>query len=258
MEIIELTRDNLDNEHIGCALGTNPDARRCEATKKEWMRAAFDEGYRFYRLDARGKALIETVPGENAWAPIAAEGWLYIECFWVSGSLKGQGHAARLLETAKAQAVRDGSKGLCALAGDGKRPFLSDGGFYRRHGFALADEAPPFFELLALPMAENGALPCFKKEMLNADKLDGKGLEIWYSHHCPHTAKYAGLLREAAGKMKVKCRLKLIENKRQAQTAPSPFTIWAMFYDGVYVTNEIYSPGKLVKFLEGKTGKTAE
>ena len=45
--------------------------------------------------EERGKCFIEYIPGENAWVPIEAEGYLYINCLWVSGSLKGHGTAHR-------------------------------------------------------------------------------------------------------------------------------------------------------------------
>ena len=46
-----------------------------------------------------GKCFIEYIPAENAWIPIlAAEGYMYIDCLWVSGALKGHGYANDLLD----------------------------------------------------------------------------------------------------------------------------------------------------------------
>ena len=38
---------------------------------------------------ARSKCFIEYIPAENARVPIVADGYLYINCLWVSGSMKG-------------------------------------------------------------------------------------------------------------------------------------------------------------------------
>ena len=40
-----------------------------------------------YRSAERGKCFIEYIPAENAWVPIEAAGWLYINCLWVSGDV---------------------------------------------------------------------------------------------------------------------------------------------------------------------------
>ena len=40
-----------------------------------------------------------------------------------------------------------------------------------------------------------------------------------------------------------------IETKEQAQSAPSPVTTYALFYDGEYLTNEILSGKKFMKLL---------
>lgn len=36
------------------------------------------------------------------------------------------------------------------------------------------------------------------------------------------------------------------------QNAPAPFTTYSFFHDGMFVTNEIFSASKFVKFLEEK------
>ena len=41
------------------------------------------------RSEERGKCFIEYIPAENAWVPIAADGYLNIACLWVSASMKG-------------------------------------------------------------------------------------------------------------------------------------------------------------------------
>ena len=85
MEYIRLTKENLEKEHICCAISSNKDPQ--VMSKKAWLRERLDEGLVFLKADARGKCFIEYMPAEAAWAPIAADGYLYIDCFWVSGSL---------------------------------------------------------------------------------------------------------------------------------------------------------------------------
>ena len=75
---------NIDKEHICCAM-----SGKQALAKKEWLKRRFDEGLIFYRSVERGKCFIEYIPAENAWVPIQADGYLYIDCLWVAGSMKG-------------------------------------------------------------------------------------------------------------------------------------------------------------------------
>ena len=82
MNYIRITKENIDKEHICCAV-----SGRQSVAKKEWLKQRFDDGLVFYRSAERGKCFIEYIPAENAWVPIEADGCLYINCLWVSGSM---------------------------------------------------------------------------------------------------------------------------------------------------------------------------
>ena len=69
MNYIHITKENLDKEHICCAM-----SGKQSLAKKEWLRQRFDEGLVFYRSEERGKCFIEYIPAENAWVPIEADG----------------------------------------------------------------------------------------------------------------------------------------------------------------------------------------
>ena len=75
MNYIRVTKENIDKEHICCAM-----SGKQSLAKKEWMKQHFDEGLVFYRCEERGKCFIEYIPAENAWVPIEADGYFYINC----------------------------------------------------------------------------------------------------------------------------------------------------------------------------------
>lgn len=56
--------------------------------KKEWMKNRFEDGLVFYRSKERGKCFIEYIPAENAWIPIEAGGYIFINCLWIAGVIK--------------------------------------------------------------------------------------------------------------------------------------------------------------------------
>ena len=135
MNYIRITKDNIDREHICCAM-----SGKQSIAKKEWLRQRFEEGLVFYRSEERGKCFIEYIPAENAWVPIMADGWLYINCLWVSGSMKGHGYSNDLLEECIRDARAQGKNGICILcAGGRKREFLADPKFLSHKGFRVAD-----------------------------------------------------------------------------------------------------------------------
>lgn len=109
MDYIRLTPENIDKEHICCAISGDKDPQ--VVSKKQWLRERMDDGLVFLKADLRGKCFIEFIPAEKAWVPIDADGYMHINCFWVSGSCKGQGYSNDLLEQCIEDAKAKGKKG---------------------------------------------------------------------------------------------------------------------------------------------------
>ncbi len=248
MEIVTVDKTNIEKEHICCAI-TDKKGETCVSSKKAWMKSQFDNGLVFKKLDVRGKVFIEYIPAENAWCPIEAEDYIFINCFWVSGQFKGQGYANKLLEECISDAKAQNRAGLVVLSSVKKMPFLSDPNFLKYKGFKVCDSAQPYYELLYLPLKENAVVPRFKDCCRNAS-IDEKGLVLFYTNQCPHTDKYAPLIAETAKSRGQSIGLKKFESKEQAQNAPAPFTTYSLFYNGKFVTHEILSESKFIKFLE--------
>ena len=167
MELIKLTHDNIDQEHICCAISSNKDVQ--VMSKKAWLEERMDEGLVFLKGNVRGKCFIEYIPAEYAWTPIEAEGYIYIDCLWVSGQLKGHGYSSLLLDTCIEDSKAKKKKGLVILSARKKLGFLSDPGYIRHKGFVTADTAKPYFELLYLPFEERAegpasGIPCGSME----------------------------------------------------------------------------------------------
>lgn len=60
MELIRLTQENLETEHICCAISNNKDVQ--VMSKKAWLSDRLDEGLVFLKGDVRGKCFIEYIP----------------------------------------------------------------------------------------------------------------------------------------------------------------------------------------------------
>lgn len=252
MELIKLTHENLESEHICCAIAKNTD---CQVmSKKAWLKKRLDEGLVFLKGNVRGKCFIEYIPAEYAWAPVDAADYMYIDCLWISGQFKGQGYSNLLLQECIKDAKEKGKKGLTILSSKKKMGFLSDPKYLKYKGFQVADTAEPSFELLYLPFAENdGDRPSFKPHIKEADKAGLKdGFCLYYTNQCPFNARYVPLLEKMARDIGAEFQAVHIDTVEQAQNAPSPFTTFSLFYNGEFLTHEILSEKKFEKILENK------
>lgn len=84
--------------------------------KKAWLKERLDEGLVFLKCNVRGKCFIEYIPAEYAWAPVEADGYMYIDCLWVSGQFKGHGYSTLLLDECIRDSKEKGKKGLVILS----------------------------------------------------------------------------------------------------------------------------------------------
>ena len=236
---ITLTKENIGGEHICCAISDKKCAEGY-AAKKEWLSGEFEKGYVFRRLDARAKVFIEYVPAEHAWAPITTTNHLMVNCFWVSGRHKGQGHGRTLLQSVVEDAKGKGKDGLVTVAGTKKAPFMSDTEWLLRHGFKEVERLPSGFSLLAMAFHDNCAVPRFN-DCAKSGECPGKdGMVAYYSARCPYTDYYVnGMLRVLAQENGIPLEVVKLESMEQAQKSPTPATIFSLFHNGRFVTADL-------------------
>ena len=261
MEYIRVTKDNLEKEHICCAISNNKDIQ--VSSKKAWLADRFEEGLVFLKSVERGKCFIEYIPAENAWVPIDAGGYMYIDCLWVSGSFKGHGYSTDLLDACIKDSKEKGMRGLCILASAKKKPFLADPKFLKYKGFKVADEADNGIQLWYLPFEESAGeqgtsgvsqwtcpsdSPAFKA-CAKHPRIDEKGYVLYYTSQCPFNAKYVPILENTAEENGILFHAIHIESREEAQNAPTPVTNYALFHDGEYVTNEQMNDKKFLKLV---------
>lgn len=247
MDYIKLTTENLDTEHICCAISNDKDPQ--VRSKKAWLKDRIPEGLVFLKGNVRGKCFIEYIPAEYAWVPIEASGYMHINCFWISGSYKGHGYANALLDACIEDAKAKGMFGLTVISSPKKMPFLSDPKYLAYKGFLPADTAEPHFTLLYLPFSENAAVPKFR-EQAKTPRTDQQGFVLYYSPGCPFTAKYVPIIEQLAAKQNIPFVSIFLDSCKKAQNAPAPWTNYALFYNGKYITNEILSEKKFAALCQ--------
>ncbi|MED0668692.1 N-acetyltransferase [Aneurinibacillus aneurinilyticus] len=247
MEYIQLTKNNIEHEHICCALGAKQ-YKQAVNEKKNWLTDRMDEGLVFYRLHERAKVFIEYLPADKAWVPIDAPNYMYIDCLWVSGRYKDNGHAKQLLDKCKEDAMNRGMDGIVHIVGKKKLPYLSDKRFFKHMGFEIVDQAEPYFQLVALKWNDRAVVPSFKQQVKDS-LVKEKGVVIYYTAQCPFAVGILEDLRKVANTKGINFKTYKLTTREQAQNAPTIWTTFGLFYNGEFITHEIMSANKFEELL---------
>lgn len=245
-EYINLTIDNVDNEHLCCAIADKK--HQCGVdSKRAWLKARIGEGHVFRKLDEKGKVFIEYAPLEKAWTPIVGSNYIYIYCLWVSGSFKGKGYGRELLEYCISDAKRQGRSGVCVISSKKKKPFLSEKSFMLKYGFETVDTIDNEYDLLALSF--DGTKPQFAD---NAKKqsVAGENLTIYYGVQCPYIPNCIEQVESYCTANQIPLNLIAVDTLEKAKAVPCVFNNWAVFYKGKFETVHLLNEGYLKKMLE--------
>ena len=242
--------ENLSDCGIGCV--TNPKHQGHEP-KVEWLRKRFKEGLRFllYR-DGKGKplAFLEYVPGEHAWRPVDAKGWLFVHCLWVYP--KGQavgGLGSRLIQACVKEAKKTKARGVAAMVSDG--PWMTGKEVLFKNGFEQIAEADRF--QLVIHRLKKGPAPRFRD--ISPKWKKHRGLHIVYSAQCPYLPKSADDVSAMAKDHGLKVKVTVLKNARDAQNAPSYYGVYGLLWNGRLLEDHYVSRGRFKNILKKDIGK---
>ncbi|MBR4270953.1 MAG: GNAT family N-acetyltransferase [Clostridia bacterium] len=245
-EYINLDNDNIDSEHICCAIG-DPKHQAGVDKKKEWIKSKLKDGHIFRKLNARGKIFIEYEPIETAWAPVIGKNYMYIYCLWVAGSFKGKGIGRELLEYAINDAKNKKMDGICTVVTTKKKPFLGEKKFFEHFGFKIVDQIGEY-ELLALQF-NTSSPPNFSKNA-HSMQIDSKDFTIYYANECPYVEYEVNELSDYAKNNNIKLNFIKIDSLEKAKNAPCFMNNWANFYKGKFISSTILNANALQKLLK--------
>ena len=244
-EYINISLDNIDNEHICCAISDKKHERGVK-NKKEWLKERIKEGHVFRKLNCQGKVFIEYAPLEKAWTPISGKDFLYVYCLWVAGSFKGNGYAKELIEYAIEDAKKSKKNGICTITSKKKKPFISEKPFFEHYGFKVVDTVGDY-ELLSLSF--NDEKPMFN-DCVKTMEIDNKDFTIYYSPECPFTVNCIKEIEESSKENKIKVNLIKVDTLQKAKNVPCIFNNWAVFKDGKFVSNTLLNKNSFEKLVK--------
>ena len=245
-EFVNLTQENLANEHLCCIIRSKKPHPGVEA-KRQWLAERLKEGHVFRKLNAKATVFIEYAPLETAWVPIVGNNYYYIYCLWVLGDEKGKGYGKALMEYCLADAKAKGKAGVCMLGAQKQKAWLSDQAFAKKFGFQVVDTTVNGYELLALSF--DGTTPQFT-QAAKKQQIETKGLTIYYDMQCPFVTQTIEAVRQYCEENEIPASLIQVGTLKQAKALPCVFNNWGVFYDGQFETVNLLDIPHLKRILK--------
>jgi N-acetylglutamate synthase-like GNAT family acetyltransferase len=252
MRIIDTNAENVLNYGL---CGYKDIKQEGYRRKIDWLKKRFKEGMKVKILHSAedGTAgMIEYVPGEYAWRPVEAKGYMFIHCiFVIHKKHKEKGYGTLMVEECLTDARKQKMHGVAVVTRKGT--WMVGKELFLKLGFEVVDTAPPDFELLVKRFKKTSPSPKFKGDWEKRLDKYNRGMVIISSDQCPYNAKFVREISETA-KTKYGLRPKVIELKsaEQAQNSPSPFGVSALILDGRLAADHPISNTRFVNIMEKK------
>lgn len=229
---INLTKDNLETEHISCIIRSKKVHPGIEA-KKRWLKDRLEEGHVFRKLAAKEAVFIEYAPLEKAWVPIEGENYYYIYCLWANGSYKKKGYGKALMDYCLEDAKAKGKSGVCMLGAVKQKAWLTDQNFAKRFGFEVVDTTASGYELLALSF--DGMVPRFTVSA-KTEQIESEELTIYYDMQCPYMYQNIEGIEKYCEANDIPVTLIQVDTLEKAKLLPCVFNNFGVFYKGKFET----------------------
>lgn len=211
---------------------------RCQ--KNSWLQMQLKKGLRARFALGPGNrpcGYIEYLPGQYAWRGLNATGYMFIHCIWTfSKQSQNNGTASALVQACVEDAKRTGMRGVAVLCREG--PWLASSALFLKNGFQVAATTDPDYQLLVNKIDPSAPNPAFKGNGQRKLNKYRKGLTIIRSRQCPHIAKFADEIADAALKeYGLTPNVVELKSYRDAQNAPTPYAVFAVIYNGQIVAD---------------------
>ncbi|MEA3558355.1 MAG: GNAT family N-acetyltransferase, partial [Candidatus Thermoplasmatota archaeon] len=200
----------------------------------------YQKGYRIKAViagDGSYQGMIEYMPGEFAYRPVDAKGYLFIQCLFVGfkKEYKGKGLASKLLDACIEEAKDAGMKGLAVVTRKGS--FMAKKDIFLKNGFVAVDSVKPDFQLLALKIEDQAEDPRFKDLEKNLGPYK-EGLYILRSVQCPYTEKNVNaMLDSARNEFGMDPKLVDLYDHLSVQRSPCAFGSFCLIHEGEIVSH---------------------
>jgi len=240
MDNLKIINTTADNIHQFGMCGYKNLKHEGYQKKLEWTKARMAEGMRYKMLVSEDKGAIggiEYLPGEFAWRPVDASGYMFIHCIFImKKDAKGKGYGQKMVKACIDDAKESGMKGVAAVARKGS--WMASPELFLKMGFQTVDKAKPDFELMVLKFKDVHSDPAFIKGWENKLEQYKEGVFIFTSGQCPYAFKATSEIAEAAFQdYQIKPQIIEIKTGKEAREVPFPFGTFGIIINGKVVAD---------------------
>lgn len=243
--IIEVTDKNLaDHPQAICFI--NPKHEQYHK-KVDWYKKEFKNGLRIKLLyieeEKKPVGYIEFVPGEYCWRAVSAKKYMFIHCLWTTGKKYQRQGLGRLLLQDVEKEAQDMS-GVAAVASD--KAFMATRKIFLKNGYRILSESGK--DQLMLKQFKDGPLPSFNDWESELQKYNG--FTIVYSNQCPWVTRFIEEVKPILEEKKLNPTIIEIKNAKEAQNAPSVYSVFNLIYKGKLLADRYISTTRFKNIIE--------
>jgi len=205
--------------------------------KTDWLKERYAEGLRFKVLRSRrfgDIGMIEYAPGNHAWRPVEAEGYLVIHCLMVNGKHKGKGLGTLLLNSCLRDARKSNYRGVAVVTSSDS--FIARSDFFIKAGFVSVESSPPY-QLLVKKLKRAAPDPRFIVQRERVLKRHKKGLMILAADQCPMVPKCVAEIAEMSRALGLEPKVVRVRSAKASRELPTPYGMFSILYDGKLIAD---------------------
>jgi len=245
-QIIDVNQNNL-SEYPQVVCFINP-KNEYHGLKMTWLKDRFKEGLKIKLLQTDDKKIsgfIEYTLGDNAWRAVDAKNYLFIHCLWIyPNKNKNKGFGTALVNEVIKDAVSLKLNGVAVITSEGS--FISKKDLFIKNSFSIVEKKDGF-QLLVKNFNEKVPLPYFSN---NNDLNKYQGWHIVYSKQCPWVARFIEEVKLILLKEKIKINFYEITTAKEAQSAPSIYSVFNLIKDGNLLADRYISVTRFTNILK--------
>ncbi len=242
-EFVDVTPENAAAEGLFCI--KNPEYPGFQL-KLDWLKKRLHEGLKLKLLKVEGETVgfIEYVPGEFAWRPVKADGYLFIHCMWVFPKKNlGNGYGSTLLNVCEEDAKKGGKFGIAVVASKGS--WMSSPALFEKNGFKQIETKGRFI-LMAKTFGDIEP-PSFLNWEENLHRY--RGLNLVYANQCPLFIKSVEEMRETAKTFGHELKVAVMESSEDIRKAASGYGVYSLIWNGKLLADHYISNTRFKNIL---------
>jgi len=250
-EIVETNAQNL----AGCGFcGRKDPDNEGYRRKAEWLKERYPEGLRLKVCRSRecgDIGTIEYVPGDQAWRPVEAEGYLVIHCLMVSRKHGGKGVGTLLLDSCLRDAKRSHCHGVAVVTSSDS--FMAGNDLFFKAGFVAVDRFGRY-ELLVKKLKKGAPNPRFVVRGERLLRKYKRGLTILAADQCPMVPKCVQDIAAVARTFGVEPKVVPIRTAKASRELPTPYGTFSVIYEGKVIADRPVSGTRFASILSKALG----